>query len=134
MRFAPLALTKADRRSTGRRRFAELLAFGGCLAAASAFAASLQIAQKHRAFSRTEITIQRGDTIAFSNDDEIPASNLCRLEVDELRFGGAGTGTDDQRALCAARNLSGPLPYPSENAVDRARPITRRAGLLGAAG
>jgi plastocyanin len=75
MRLAPLALTKKGRRFPGvagraRFRLAELLAGAVFVAAASAFAASLHVVQKHRTFSRTEITIQRGDAIAFSNDDE----------------------------------------------------------------
>jgi plastocyanin len=53
-----------------RCRIAELMAAALLLVAASAFAASLHVAQKHRAFSPSVITIQRGDTIAFSNDDE----------------------------------------------------------------
>jgi plastocyanin len=41
------------------------------LLAGSAFAAAVHdVAQRHRTFSVGEITITRGDTIAFSNDDE----------------------------------------------------------------
>jgi plastocyanin len=65
-------------------RFVSLLLRVGCgsdcwtwllpaalLAAASVFAAGVhQVAQKNRAFSVAEITIARGDRIAFSNNDE----------------------------------------------------------------
>ena len=40
------------------------------LASASAFAASLHVAQKHRSFAPSVVTIQRGDSVEFSNDDE----------------------------------------------------------------
>ena len=75
MRFAPLALTKKSRRfrpPAASRRFGvtELLAIALLLASASAFAASLHVAQKHRSFSPSVVTIQRGDSIEFSNDDE----------------------------------------------------------------
>jgi plastocyanin len=75
MRRTPLAFTRTGRRfpAVGRRwriGLAELLAAALFLVAASAFAASLQVAQKHRQFSQSEISIQRGDTLAFSNDDE----------------------------------------------------------------
>jgi plastocyanin len=75
MRLAPLPLTKPGRgfpAAARRRRIgpAELLVAAMLFAAASAFAASLHVAQKHRSFSPSDITIQRGDTIAFSNDDE----------------------------------------------------------------
>ena len=66
MRLAPLARTKTG----GRFGLAELVAGALLLCAASAFAASVHVAQKHRSFSQSVITIQRGDTIAFSNDDE----------------------------------------------------------------
>jgi plastocyanin len=74
MHYAPLALTKPLRRfrqpAGWRVRHAGLLAGVLVFGAASAFAASLHVAQKHRTFSRSEITIERGDTIGFSNDDE----------------------------------------------------------------
>jgi plastocyanin len=75
MRLAPLALTRAARAFPAlswNRRFgvAALPAGALLLVAGSAFAASLHVAQKHRSFSQSTITIQRGDTIAFSNDDE----------------------------------------------------------------
>jgi plastocyanin len=74
MRLAPLALSGKDRRfpRQRRRRFglANLLAGALLLGAASAFAASVHVAQKHRSFSPASITIERGDTVSFSNDDE----------------------------------------------------------------
>lgn len=75
MRLAPLALTKKSRGfppAAASRRFgiAELLAIALLLASASAFAASLHVAQKHRSFSPSVVTIQRGDSVEFSNDDE----------------------------------------------------------------
>ena len=75
MRLAPLALTKKGRsfpRFAARAQLglAALLAALSFLVVAPAFTASLQVAQRHRTFAPTEITIQRGDTIAFSNDDE----------------------------------------------------------------
>ena len=73
MRLLPLPLTipgRAVAAAVRRCRTAELLAAFLVLAATSAFAASVHVAQKHRSFSPSEIAIQRGDTIAFSNDDE----------------------------------------------------------------
>jgi plastocyanin len=75
MRLAPLALTKKDRGfppPAGSRRFgaAELLAVAVFCLSASAFAASLHVGQKHRSFSPSVVTIQRGDSVDFSNDDE----------------------------------------------------------------
>ena len=69
MRFAPLALTKKSRRfplPRASRRFGIAL----LLASAPAFAASLHVAQKHRSFSPSVVTIERGDSVEFSNDDE----------------------------------------------------------------
>lgn len=75
MRRASLALTKKSREfppPPASRRFgiAELLAVAVLLASASAFAASLHVAQKHRSFLPSVVTIQRGDSVEFSNDDE----------------------------------------------------------------
>jgi plastocyanin len=73
MRLALLPITIPGRiiAALARRcRAAELLAALLVLAAASAFAASVHVAQKHRSFTPSEITIRRGDTVAFSNDDE----------------------------------------------------------------
>ena len=87
MRRAPLSLTKPDgvfwalRRC--RSRLAELVATAVLLAAVSAFAASVQVAQRHRAFSPAEITIRQGDTVAFSNDDEF----LHQIYVDSKAMG-----------------------------------------------
>ena len=75
MRFAPLALTNKGRRfplPAGSRRFsaAELVAVAVFCVSAPALAASLHVAQKHRSFSPGVVTIQRGDSVDFSNDDE----------------------------------------------------------------
>ena len=50
---------------------ASLLAAALLLGATSVFAAAVyHVAQRHRAFSVGEITIRRGDSIAFDNEDE----------------------------------------------------------------
>ena len=53
----------------------------------AAVAATYQVTQRHRAFSVAEITIARGDTIAFTNDDEF----LHQIYVDskEMDFDSA---------------------------------------------
>ena len=75
MHLAPLALTKKSRRfppprASRRCGIAELLATAVLFASATAFAASLHVAQKHRSFSPSAVSIQRGDSVEFSNDDE----------------------------------------------------------------
>jgi plastocyanin len=55
----------------GRRRCAPYFAAALLCAATCAFAATLyHVEQKNRAFSIDDITIARGDSIAFSNNDE----------------------------------------------------------------
>jgi plastocyanin len=50
---------------------ASLLATALLLGATSVFAAAVyHVAQRHRAFSVGEITVARGDSIAFDNEDE----------------------------------------------------------------
>ena len=52
------------------------LIVAGLLVAASVLAATVHtVAQKGRAFSRGEITIARGDTIVFTNEDEFYHQN-----------------------------------------------------------
>ena len=75
MHLAPLALTKKSRRylllrASRRLGTAELLAIALLFASTSAFAASLHVAQKHRSFSPSVVTIKLGDSVEFSNDDE----------------------------------------------------------------
>jgi plastocyanin len=96
MRRASLALTKKSRGfpppAAGRRfGIAELLAVAVLLASVSAFAASLHVAQKHRSFLPSVVTIQRGDSVEFSNDDEF----LHQIYISSMGFDSAEQRTGE---------------------------------------
>ena len=58
-------------RAVGRTGCASVVAAAALLAATAVFAAAVhEVAQRNRAFSVDEIAIARGDSIAFSNNDE----------------------------------------------------------------
>ena len=100
-----------------------LLVAGAELAGA---AATHRIVQKGRAFGVGEITIARGDTLLFTNEDEF----LHQIYVASggMTFERAGARPDNRRQFSKRRHLCGPLPYSSQDAADRARSVSARIG------
>jgi plastocyanin len=71
--------------------FATLAAFAaGCVVA---FAADKSITQKGRVFSETAISIKKGDTITFVNDDNIAHNIISTAAGNEFNSGSQAPGT-----------------------------------------
>jgi plastocyanin len=69
---------------------ATLVAFaGGCVAA---FAAERSIMQKGRAFSESAVTIKKGETLTFVNDDNIAHNILSTTAGNEFNLGTQAPG------------------------------------------
>jgi plastocyanin len=72
-----------------------------------ALAANLTIAQKGRAFSSENITIKKGGTVTFLNDDSVPHNIMSTSQGNEFNLG-PGATTDvtfkvagDVQVICA---------------------------------
>jgi plastocyanin len=63
---------------------------------AGALAANLTIAQKGRIFSSENVTIKKGETLTFLNDDSVPHNILSTSKGNEFNLGSQlpGTSTD----------------------------------------
>jgi plastocyanin len=61
-----------------------------------ALAANLTISQKGRMFSSENITIKKGETLTFLNDDSVPHNILSTSKGNEFNLGSQqpGTSTD----------------------------------------
>jgi plastocyanin len=77
---------------------------------AGALAANLTITQKGRVFSSEEVTIKKGGTLTFLNDDSVPHNILSTSKGNEFNLGSQppGASTDvtfkeagDVLILCA---------------------------------
>jgi plastocyanin len=77
---------------------------------AVAFAAERSIMQKGRAFSESAVTIKKGETLIFVNDDNIVHNILSASPGNEFNLGSQGPGvstpvtlnkTGDVAVLCA---------------------------------
>ena len=117
------------RRLLRRRRCCAVIAVVLLLVATTVFAAAVhRIAQRGRAFSLSQITIARGDSLLFTNDDEF----LHQIYVDSRNMSfdsdeqPPGQGIGEFPAL---GHLSGALSHSSEDAADRPRRVSlaRRA-------
>ena len=56
-------------------------------------AADHQVAQKGRLFSVESITVKKGDTITFVNDDSVPHNIMSTSSGNEFNLGSQGPGT-----------------------------------------
>ena len=61
-----------------------------------ALAANLTVSQKGRAFSAEEITIKKGETVTFLNDDSVPHNIMSASQGNEFNLGSQppGAATD----------------------------------------
>jgi len=61
-----------------------------------ALAANLTVSQKGRAFSTEEITIKKGETVTFLNDDSVPHNIMSASQGNEFNLGSQppGAATD----------------------------------------
>lgn len=57
-----------------------------------AFAANLTITQKGRAFSSEEVTIKKGETLTFFNDDTVPHNIMSTSKGNEFNLGSQSPG------------------------------------------
>ena len=71
--------------------FAAIVAFA--VGAVTAFAAERIIHQKGRAFSVAEVTIKKGDTLNFLNDDNIVHNVMSTSAANEFNLGAQEPGT-----------------------------------------
>jgi len=73
---------------------ATVLAFvaGGALAAAFAGAAEKSIMQKGRQFSEKEVSIKKGDTLLFVNDDNIAHNVMSTTSGNSFNLGSLAPG------------------------------------------
>ena len=111
-----------SRRGTARETDHHWLALF-LLTAGPAFApTSHTIVQKGRAFHPGEITINRGESLTFTNDDDfihqIYVQGRFSFDTDEKN-----PGENTYRNLYGRRNLRGPLPHPSQDEACGARKI-----------
>jgi plastocyanin len=58
-----------------------------------ALAANLTIAQKGRAFSSENVTIKKGGTVTFLNDDSVPHNIMSTSKGNEFNLGSQAPGT-----------------------------------------
>ena len=77
---------------------------------AGALAANLTITQKGRLFSSESVTIKKGDTVTFVNDDTVPHNIVSTSKGNEFNLGSQppGASTDvtfkevgDAQIICA---------------------------------
>jgi plastocyanin len=63
---------------------------------AGALAANLTITQKGRAFSSQEVSIKKGETLTFLNDDSVPHNIMSMSKGNEFNLGSQlpGSSTD----------------------------------------
>jgi plastocyanin len=61
-----------------------------------AFAANLTVTQKNRAFSSEEVSIKKGETLTFLNEDSVPHNIMSRSKGNEFNLGSQlpGSATD----------------------------------------
>ena len=88
--------------------FTMIVAFAaGCAAAA---AAEKSISQKGKVFSETEITVKKGDSLVFVNDDNVSHNVLSSTADHEFNLGAMAPGasapvtfktTGDVAVICA---------------------------------
>src|SRR5436305_14430868 len=78
--------------------------------AAGAMAANLSISQKGRAFSAESVTIKKGESVTFVNDDTVPHNIVSTSAGNEFNLGSQppGAATDvtfkqagDVQVICA---------------------------------
>ena len=83
---------------------------GAVCVTAAAYAADLAVHQKGRAFSSDTVTIKKGGTLTFVNDDSVPHNVVSASRGNEFNLGSQrpGTATDvtfnevgDAQVLCA---------------------------------
>jgi plastocyanin len=73
------------------------LSFAMCMGlSAGALAANLTITQKGRTFSSESITIKKGGTVTFLNDDSVPHNIMSTSQGNEFNLGSQppGASTD----------------------------------------
>ncbi|HLX17657.1 MAG TPA: plastocyanin/azurin family copper-binding protein [Bradyrhizobium sp.] len=58
-----------------------------------ALAANLTITQKGRAFSSEEVTIKKGETLTFLNDDSVPHNIMSTSAGNEFNLGSQSPGS-----------------------------------------
>ncbi len=58
-----------------------------------ALAANLTISQKGRMFSSENVTIKKGETLTFLNDDSVPHNILSTSKGNEFNLGSQSPGT-----------------------------------------
>ena len=87
-----------------------IIAAGVICGSATAYAANLAVHQKGRAFSSDIVTIRKGETVTFVNDDSVPHSVLSASRGNEFNLGSQrpGTSTDvtfnelgEAKVICA---------------------------------
>jgi len=60
---------------------------------AGALAANLTVSQKGRAFSSEELTIKKGGTVTFLNDDSVPHNIMSTSAGNEFNLGSQSPGS-----------------------------------------
>jgi plastocyanin len=63
---------------------------------AGAFAANLTISQKGRMFSSEEVTLKKGETLTFLNDDSVPHNILSTSKGNEFNLGSQPPGASTE--------------------------------------
>jgi len=81
-----------------------VLAFAG--GSAAAFATEKTISQKGRAFSEAAVTIKKGETLVFVNDDNIAHNIMSTTTGNEFNLGSQAPGASSNVTLSAAGEVS----------------------------
>lgn len=85
-------------------------AAGAVVAAVAAYAADKTISQKGKLFSESEVTVKKGETLTFLNDDNIVHNVMSTSAGNEFNAGAGKPGTatpvtfknsGDVRVICA---------------------------------
>jgi len=76
------------------------------LCAAAAAATGPTITQKGRAFSTESITIKKGDTVVFFNDDTVPHNIMSTSKGNEFNLGSQVPGTSTPVAFNEAGDVA----------------------------
>jgi plastocyanin len=81
-----------------------VLAFAG--GSAVAFAAEHTISQKGRAFSESTVTVKKGDTLTFVNDDNIAHNIMSTTAGNEFNLGSQSPGSSSNVTLGTAGEVA----------------------------
>ncbi|HEY6257866.1 MAG TPA: plastocyanin/azurin family copper-binding protein [Xanthobacteraceae bacterium] len=76
---------------------------GGVLAA---FAAEQTVTQKGKAFSQTAMTIKKGDTLVFQNDDDVVHNVMSSVPGSEFNLGAQQPGSKVSQAFSKSGEIS----------------------------